>query len=72
MDLTTLFRKLQEHEIELKSLVEDEEGDKNKKSLTLKVKEDKISNFDEDMPYLVHKNKLSYSKISILKSSHYF
>ena len=57
MDLTRLFRKLQEHEIELKSLVKEKEGDKNKKSLTLKVKEDKISNFDEDMIYLVHKNK---------------
>lgn len=30
MDMTTLFGKLEEHEMELKKLVEDEDGDKNK------------------------------------------
>lgn len=37
MYFATLFGKLQEHKMELKNLVENEEGEKNKKSLVLKV-----------------------------------
>lgn len=37
MDLDTLFGKLKEHEIKLKRLAQNEEGDKKKKSLVLKV-----------------------------------
>lgn len=40
MDLSILFEKLQEHEMELKKIIDDEEGDKNKKIPTLKVEED--------------------------------
>lgn len=35
--LATLFEKLQKHEVELKRLDENEEGDKKKKSIALKV-----------------------------------
>lgn len=42
MGLVTLFGKLQEYEMKLKRLVDDEECDKkNRKSLTLKVKNTK-------------------------------
>lgn len=53
MDLANLFEKMEEHEMELKRLVEDEEGDKKKKNLAIKVKEGKDSYTNEDMPLLV-------------------
>lgn len=37
MDLSTMFGKLHEHKIELDWLVENEEGNKKKKGLALKV-----------------------------------
>lgn len=46
MDLTNLFGKLYKHEMELKILVDDEEGDKNKKILSLKIEEEKYLDFD--------------------------
>lgn len=52
MNLTTLFWKLQEHNMELKWLVEGEKDDKKKKSLALKV-EGKDFDVDEDMILLV-------------------
>lgn len=41
MDLATLFEKSKKHEMKLKSLIEDEEGEKRKKNAHLKVEEDK-------------------------------
>lgn len=55
MNLTTLFSKLQEYEIELKCLAKSKESNKNKKSLTLKTEEAKEQTSDEDMNMLVQK-----------------
>lgn len=54
MDALTLFGKLQEHEMELKRLVVDEEGEKKNKCLALKVEE---SNFDGNVTLIVNKFK---------------
>lgn len=53
MDLATLFGNLQEHEIYVKRLVENEEGNNKKKSLALKVEEAKNSETYKDMNLLV-------------------
>lgn len=55
MDTHTLFGKQQEHEIELKRLAIDEEGEKKNKSLALKVEE---SGSDGDMHVIVKNFKL--------------
>lgn len=39
MDMATLFGKLEEHDMDLKRLVNDKDGDKKKKGLPLKVEE---------------------------------
>lgn len=41
LDLATLFEKLKKHEMKLKSLVKDEEGNKRKKIAHLRIEEDK-------------------------------
>lgn len=57
--MAALFGKLQENEFELKRLVENEEGDKEKKILSLKVKESKDFDTDEYMSLLVQNFKKS-------------
>lgn len=53
VDLTTLFEKLQEHEMEVKMITQDEkDNEKRRKSITFKVKKTKDSNFDEDITLL--------------------
>lgn len=49
MDLATLFGKLREHEMELKRLTKDEEGDRKKKNLSLKSEEKDFDSSDEEM-----------------------
>lgn len=51
--MTTLFGKLHNHEIKLKRLGEDEEGEKKRKSLALKVDKEKDSHSDEEIMLIV-------------------
>lgn len=62
MSLSTLFGKLQEHELELKRLNENETTDKQKKSIALKAttkeaSDDSSEESDEDMSLMVRKFK---------------
>lgn len=50
MNMTTLFDKLEQREIELKRLTDNKEGDKKKKSLALKVEEEKDSDSNGETP----------------------
>lgn len=57
INLAILFGKLLEHKMKVKKLADNEECDKNKKSLTLKGKKENDSCFIKDMIFLVHKFK---------------
>lgn len=59
--MTTLFGKLQEHEMELKRLDDDVEEDKKKKILDLQVKKEKVFDFSEEMS-LILKNFKRFMK----------
>lgn len=54
MDTNTFFKKLEEHEMELKILAIDEEGEKKNESLAFKVDE---SDSDGDMAFIVESFK---------------
>jgi hypothetical protein len=51
MPLTTLFGKLQEHELELSRLQQNEEDDKRKKSISLKATSYPTSDEGDDYDY---------------------
>lgn len=57
MDLTTLFGKLQEHELEPKRLVDDEEGEKKNKIVALKIEEENDSGSDDEMTMIIQNLK---------------
>lgn len=57
INLAILFGKLLEPKMKVKKLADNEEGDKNKKSIALKGNKEKDSYFVEDMIFLVHKFK---------------
>lgn len=60
MNLAPLFRNFQKNKMELKRLVVDEEGDKNKgKKFCLKLEEGKDPDTSENMTLLVLKYKKS-------------
>lgn len=53
INLASLFGKMQEYEMKLKRLANDEECDKKNIILALNTKEEKYSEFDEDIVLLV-------------------
>lgn len=57
MNLTTLFGKLQEHEIKLNRFPESKESEKKKNGLALKAEEVKEIESDDDTIILVYKFK---------------
>lgn len=57
MDLATLFGKLREHDMELKRLIDDNEGENKKKTLAIKTKENYYDSSNEEMKLIIHNFK---------------
>lgn len=62
MNLATLFGNLQEHEMELKRIADDEEDGKKKKTLALKIEEEKDSHSKNEEMSLIIQNFRRFMK----------